>query len=56
MKQAAKALGFLALAGTLLPPLLFLNQSMSEATMKLVLLVSAVAWFVSAPFWMRGGD
>lgn len=56
MTQVAKILGLLSLAGTILPPLLYLFRAMGEAPMKAVMLLSTVVWFVTAPFWMKGGD
>jgi hypothetical protein len=56
MTQLAKVLGLLALAGTIVPPLLYLAQAMGEAPMKLIMLVSTVVWFATAPFWIKGGD
>lgn len=53
MRQLAKILGLLALAGTVVPPLLFLLQAMSEGSMKVIMLLSAVLWFATAPFWMK---
>ena len=54
--QTAKVLGLLALAGTIVPPVLFLMESLSEEPMKMIMLVSTVVWFVTAPLWMKGGD
>jgi hypothetical protein len=54
--QTAKVLGLLALAGTIVPPVLFLMKSLSEEPMKMIMLVSTVVWFVTAPLWMKGGD
>lgn len=56
MPQIAKVLGLLSLAGTIVPPLLFLAHAMSEGSMKAIMLVSAVVWFVTAPLWMKGGE
>ena len=56
MKAFAKILGPLALAATIVPPLLFMLKAMSEGLMKATLLVAAVAWFVAAPFWLKGGE
>jgi hypothetical protein len=56
MTQLAKVLGLLALAGTIVPPLLYLAQAMGEAPMKLIMLLSTVVWFTTAPFWMKAGD
>ena len=54
--QTARMLGLLALAGTIVPPVLFLMKSLSEEPMKMIMLVSTVVWFVTAPLWMKGGD
>ena len=43
MKMAATSVGLLALAGTIVPPAVFMT----------IMLVSTVAWFVAAPFWMK---
>ena len=54
MKAFAKILGPLALAATMVPPLLFMFKVMSEGPMKTTMLVAAVAWFIAAPFWLKG--
>lgn len=56
MSQIAKVAGLLALAGTIVPPLMFLAQSISEGAMKVVMLLATVVWFVAAPSWLKGGD
>ena len=56
MTPVAKILGLLALAGTILPPVLFLLKVMGEGPMKLLMLLSTVVWFATAPLWMKGGD
>ena len=63
MKAGAAAVGILALAGTIVPPAVFMLQSVAggpEATpalsldvVKTVMLVATVAWFAAAPFWMK---
>jgi hypothetical protein len=63
MKMAATSVGLLALAGTIVPPAVFMLQSIAAGeggspalsldTVKAVMLVSAIAWFVAAPFWMK---
>lgn len=55
MKNAARLIAIAALLGTIVPPLLFLFQTLEEEPMKLLMLISALAWFGSAPFVM-GGD
>jgi hypothetical protein len=56
LTHVARLLGLLALAGTIVPPVLFLTKSMGLEPMKLVMLISMVVWFVTAPLWMKGGD
>jgi hypothetical protein len=56
MTPVAKTLGLLALASTILPSVLFLFKVMGEGPMKLIMLLSTVVWFVTAPLWMKGGD
>lgn len=63
MKMAAMSVGLLALAGTIVPPAVFMIQSigagpdgtaaLSLDTVKAVMLVSSIAWFAAAPFWMK---
>jgi hypothetical protein len=56
MNTLAKILAPLALAATVVPPLLFLFKAMAEGPMKATMLVAAVAWFVFSPYWMKGGS
>lgn len=56
LTQVAKILGLLALAGTIVPPVLFLANQLGQAPMKVIMLISMVVWFVTAPLWMKGGD
>lgn len=55
MKAISKILAPLALAGTILPPVLFLFQRMGEGPMKWTMLAATMLWFATAPFWMKGG-
>lgn len=56
LPQVAKTLGLLALAGTIVPPVLFLTKSLAIEPMKIIMLISMVVWFVTAPLWMKAGD
>lgn len=53
MKKLAMLIGLAALAGTIVPPALFMMKQLPHTTMQMVMLVSAVAWFVTAPVWMK---
>jgi TM2 domain-containing membrane protein YozV len=52
MKRAAKAVSFAALAGTIVPPVLFFYGQVDLEVMKAWMLASAVAWFAATPLWM----
>jgi hypothetical protein len=41
-----------ALAGSLLPGILYLNDAMTLGAVKTWMLISAVVWFATAPLWM----
>ncbi len=56
MQTLLKSLGFLALALTLVPPILFATGSLSEGAMKVLLVVATVMWFATAPFFLKGGE
>ncbi len=49
----ARCIGYLALLGTIVPPLLFMTKRMELVPMQNLMLLSCVAWFVAAPLWMR---
>jgi hypothetical protein len=53
---ATRIVSWLALAGTILPAVLFVNDRMTLSRMQLWMLVATVAWFASAPTWMERGD
>lgn len=63
MKMAATSVGLLALAGTIVPPAVFMLQSLAAGqggapalsldTVKWIMLASTIAWFAAAPFWMK---
>lgn len=53
MKSIAISIGALALLGTIVPPVLFMLHMIAESPMKHIMLVSCLAWFVTAPMWMK---
>jgi hypothetical protein len=55
MNILARLLAPLALAATLVAPLLYFAGSLPEAPMKATLLVATIAWFAAAPVWLKGG-
>jgi hypothetical protein len=52
VKRIARGIGLAALAGTIVPPALFLAGVLGQVPMQRVMLVAAVAWFAAAAFWM----
>lgn len=52
MQAIAKAISYLALAGIVVPPVLYLTDSLSLSAVKLWLLVATVVWFATVPLWM----
>lgn len=52
MRAFARLVSWLALAGTILPPLLFFVDRMDLDQAKLWMLVATVAWFAATPVWM----
>jgi len=52
MKRAAQLLSLAALAGTIVPPVLFFYGVMALEPMKGWMLLATVAWFVATPLWM----
>ena len=55
MQTSLKILGLIALGLTIVPPVLFLMGSMTLPVVKGVMLGGCVLWFVTAPFFMKGG-
>jgi hypothetical protein len=53
MKRIAQAISYLALAATLLPPLLFFADRITLPGTKTCMLVAAVVWFIATPLWME---
>jgi hypothetical protein len=52
-RPLAKFIGLTALAGTILPPTAFMTGHLGHQPMQAIMLASAIAWFASAPFWMK---
>ena len=49
---ALQIISWIALAGTILPSILFLADRMSLDASKSWLLGATVAWFIATPLWM----
>ncbi len=55
MKTLARTISGLALAGTILPPLLYFADRLDLSQVRLWMLVATVAWFAATPWWMDRG-
>ena len=52
MRRALQVASWLALAGIVLPPMLYFSGTMTHHGVKVVTLVATVLWFVATPLWM----
>lgn len=53
MKRIFAIISALALVGTVLPSVLYLAGQTSLPTVKMIMLVCTVVWFVATPLWME---
>ena len=53
MKKVLKLASWLALAGILVPPILYFSDVISQPRLETVMLVATITWFVTSPFWMN---
>lgn len=52
LRRAVQAASWLALAGTILPSIIFLAGKVEMDPMKTGMLVATAVWFTVAPLWM----
>jgi hypothetical protein len=53
VKTLAQVLSLVALAGSIVPSVLFFYGQMDLVAVKLWMLVATVVWFGATPFWMK---
>ncbi len=53
MRRIAQITSYAALAGTLLPAVLFFADQLELPAAQLWMLVAALGWFVATPLWME---
>jgi hypothetical protein len=53
MKRIAQAASWIALAGILVPPVLFFTDRITLDAVKFWMLAATVLWFVATPLWME---
>jgi len=56
MKQFAKYFALVMLIVLILPSILFLADKMTLDTVKTVMMVATILWFISASLWMWKSD
>lgn len=49
-----KIISFLSLAGTIIPSFLVFFGELDNQSNKLIMAISMVLWFFTAPFWING--
>lgn len=52
MRRILQLVSWLALAGIVVPPVLFLAGRMDLDQQKLWMLIATIVWFVATPLWM----
>lgn len=50
----SKPISWVSLLLIVVPPVLYITDSITADMMNLLLLVGTIIWFVTAPLWMRG--
>lgn len=53
MKRVVQVISYMALAATLLPPVLFFADKIELPLAQAWMLAAALVWFVTTPFWME---
>ena len=56
MKYALKLFSVAMLAVLLVAAFAYAGGHISEAVNKQIMLITSIAWFITAPFWMRASD
>ena len=53
MRKALQLASSLALAGTVVPPILYFRGELAHDVMMTVMLLATILWFAVTPFWMN---
>ncbi len=56
MRSVLKLFSFAMLVIVALAAFAYAGGRITEATNKVIMLITSVAWFISAPFWMKATD
>jgi len=52
MRDLARIISWIALAGVIVPSFLYLSGQMELPRVKWVMLIATVVWFATVPLWM----
>jgi hypothetical protein len=52
IRRILQVVSWLALAATIVPPVLFLTERMELGQMKTWMLAATIVWFAATPLWM----
>jgi hypothetical protein len=55
MRRLLQLASSLALAGIVVPPILYFMGTMDHQPLKTVMLGATILWFAATPFWMNDG-
>ena len=53
MRKALQLASYLALAGIVIPPVLYFRGELPQDGMNTVTLLATILWFAVTPFWMN---
>jgi len=53
MRKLLQLASSLALAGIVIPPILYFGGRLAQDPMNVVMLVATILWFAATPFWMN---
>jgi hypothetical protein len=53
MRKALQIVSWLALAGIVIPPILYFTGGLTHEAVTTVTLVATILWFAATPFWMN---
>jgi hypothetical protein len=56
MKYALRLFSFAMLAVVLIAAFAYAGGRITEPLNKQIMLITSIAWFITAPFWMRASD
>jgi hypothetical protein len=56
MRRLLQLASSLALAGIVVPPILYFTGALAHEPLKTVTLAATILWFAVTPFWMNDGS